>query len=220
MTHIKKEAELPTHIIGYNKTVLKELRKHKNLWTIGVIASAVAWVVMGFVFMPQGILQTILGLALLVLLWIMSFYGADVLRAFRTLNEKAVFIHESTSMFNNWMHERMQAHGSSPYVDIEASMSSRNFGTLRVELFWLLDSVSRARHPEFAPLVFEFDDDSLRSYGADPYKVMPLLEKIMSNDPDAHQSARELELLFRRYELPAGLSHASPRSTARDLMDD
>ena len=220
VSHIEKEAELPTHIIGYDKTELKELRKQKNLWTFGVIASAVAWTVMGFMFMPQGILQSIVGLALLWPLWIVSINGADVRRAFLALNEKAVFIHENTSMFNDWMRERKQAHGSSSYVDIEASMSSRNPGTLRVELFWLLDSVSRARHPEFAPLVFEFGDDSLLSYGADPHKLMPLLKEIVSDGYDARTRAHELELFFHRYELPAGLSHASPRSTSRDFMGD
>ena len=50
-------------------------------------------------------------------------------------------------------------------------MSSRNPGTLRVELFWLLDSVSRARHPEFAPLVFEFGD---ATDGADAFDIARL----------------------------------------------
>lgn len=201
MSHLEKGAELPKHIISYDKSELKQARKAMILWSAAVYLSIAAWVVIGFMFIPLGIVQAIAGTIMLFPLIVTAMNGAEKRRVYAPLKKNADFINDAKRVFGNWMHDASLSHASSA-VDIDVMMSSAKPGVMIVTMHWLMDAVSRPHHPEFAPMVFEVGDDFFSSYGADPRKVMPVLLNALSSDETARQHGVQLEKFFEKYALP------------------
>lgn len=202
MSHLNNGADDLLPVFTYDKSVLKELRKAKNLWVFGLSAYTFGMFGVVFLFMTQGIWQTVFGLAVLWPIIIVALNARQHVLAFNIENDAARFIKDQRYQFGNLTKDPDLTQEPSKYIDLDVIESNHHAGVIRVTVYRLLDVSSRSRDPLYQPMVFDLKETQIWSNGADPRDVLPLLLDAVSTDSSRHSRARRLLDEFKEYQLP------------------